>query len=125
LALKDGGRVLCGGGRPKDLAAPFDQGAFFEPTLLADLSPEHPCSREEIFGPVATLHRFKSEAEVVAYANNTSYGLAGSLWTNNIGRANRIAKQWQTGMIWVNTWLHRDLRVPFGTKTHIRVYRRR
>jgi len=113
-ALADGGQILCGGSRPKDLPAPFNEGAFFEPTLLANLSPEHPCSREEIFGPVAVVHRFNTESEVVAYANNTSYGLAGSLWTSDISRANRVAKQWQTGMIWVNTWLHRDLRVPFG-----------
>jgi aminomuconate-semialdehyde/2-hydroxymuconate-6-semialdehyde dehydrogenase len=115
MALKDGGKILCGGRRPQGLTPPFDQGAFYEPTLIAGLPANHACSTEEIFGPVATLHSFKSESEVVAAANGTPYGLAGSLWTTNLSRAHRIARQWDTGMIWVNCWLHRDLRVPFGS----------
>ena len=114
LAVRDGAQVLCGGARPQGLAPPFDQGAFYEPTLLAGLAPEHACSREEIFGPVATVHRFNTESELIGYVNNTSYGLAGSLWTNDLSRAHRVARQWDVGMAWINTWLHRDLRVPFG-----------
>lgn len=113
-ARADGARVLCGGGRPEGLPAPFDQGAFVEPTILADLPPTHPCSVEEIFGPVMTVHPFDTEEEAVSIANNTVYGLAGSLWTSNLTRAHRVAAAWQTGMVWINCWLHRDLRVPFG-----------
>ena len=113
-AVADGCEVLCGGKRPTDLPPPFDQGAFFEPTLLGGLAPTHACSVEEIFGPVATVHSFKTEEEVIGYANNTMYGLAGSVWTTNLQRAHRVAREWETGMVWVNCWLHRDLRVPFG-----------
>lgn len=122
LAIKDGGQILCGGKRPADLPAPFDQGAFFEPTLIGGLDCTHACSVQEIFGPVATVHRFTTEEEVIAAANNTKYGLAGSLWTNNLQRAHRIARQWETGMCWINCWLHRDLRVPFGVSQPLRTF---
>ena len=113
LARADGGRILCGGSRPK-LPPPFDAGAFYSPTVITDLQHDHRCSVEEIFGPVVTVHSFKTEAEALSIANETPYGLAGSLWTNDLNRAHRVGRLWQTGMVWVNCWLHRDLRVPFG-----------
>lgn len=97
-AVADGAQVLCGGKRPS-LPPPFDAGAFYEPTLLACLPATHACSVEEIFGPVATLHRFHTEEEVVAFANNTKYGLAGSVWTADLARAHRVAREWTTGMV--------------------------
>jgi len=113
LARELGGKILCGGKRP-DLPPPFDKGAFFEPTVITGLPPDSKVALEEIFGPVVTVHPFKTEEEVIKYANMTSYGLAGSLWTTNLQRAHRICREWNTGMIWVNCWMHRDLRVPFG-----------
>jgi len=113
LARKSGGTILCGGKRP-ELAAPFNQGAFYEPTIISDLSYDHPCSVEEIFGPVITVHKFSNDEQLLKQVNATRYGLAGSVWTNNLQRGHRIAQSIVTGMVWVNCWLHRDLRVPFG-----------
>ncbi|MBT3772610.1 MAG: aldehyde dehydrogenase [Euryarchaeota archaeon] len=113
LAIKEGGTILTGGTRP-NLQPPFDQGAFLGPTVISDLSPHSRCSTEEIFGPVVVLHRFTSEEEAIAIANNTEYGLAGSVWTEDIDNGIKVAEAIDSGMIWINTWLHRDLRVPFG-----------
>lgn len=98
----------------RQLPAPFSEGAFYLPTLIGGLPVDSRCSREEIFGPVVVVHCFDDEAEVVAWANNTRYGLAGSVWTQHLQRAHRVAQSIRTGMIWVNCWLKRDLRVPFG-----------
>jgi len=114
LAREEGGEILCGGKRPDSLPAPFNEGAFYEPTIIAGLPPSSRVSREEIFGPVITIHPFRSEEEVVREINSTTYGLAGSVWTTNLQRAHRVSRAWETGMVWVNCWLHRDLRVPFG-----------
>lgn len=110
----DGVDILCGGERPTTLPAPFDQGAFYPPTIIAGAAITHPCSVEEIFGPVLMVHAFDTQAEVVAAANNTDYGLAGSVWTRDLARAHQVCADVHTGMLWVNTWLYRDLRVPFG-----------
>jgi aminomuconate-semialdehyde/2-hydroxymuconate-6-semialdehyde dehydrogenase len=112
LAIEEGGRVLTGGA--PCLPSEFEGGNWMAPTVIADLSPESRCSTEEIFGPVVTLHRFESEGEAVKIANGTRYGLAGSVWTSDIERGKRVSEAMETGMVWVNTWLHRDLRVPFG-----------
>jgi aminomuconate-semialdehyde/2-hydroxymuconate-6-semialdehyde dehydrogenase len=112
LAIEEGGRVLTGGA--PCLPSEFEGGNWMAPTVIADLSPESRCSTEEIFGPVVTLHRFESEEEAVKIANGTRYGLAGSVWTSDIERGKRVSEAMETGMVWVNTWLHRDLRVPFG-----------
>jgi len=112
LAKEEGG-VMLTGGRPC-LPSEFEHGNWMAPTIIEGLSPDSRCSTEEIFGPVVTLHRFSSEDEVVTIANNTRYGLAGSVWTSDLERGKRVSEALETGMVWVNTWLHRDLRAPFG-----------
>lgn len=113
LAQREGGKILCGGKSP-NLSSPFDKGAFLEPTVVSDLSHMSRTATEEIFGPVVTLHPFGTDEEAIEMANCTAYGLAGSVWTADSERGTKIAERIETGMVWVNTWLHRDLRVPFG-----------
>lgn len=113
LAREEGGTFLTGGGRPA-LESPLAEGAFIEPTVIAGLPPTCRTATEEIFGPVVTLHPFDTEEEAVTLANGVSYGLAASVWTTNLARAHRVSAALETGMVWVNTWLLRDLRVPFG-----------
>jgi aminomuconate-semialdehyde/2-hydroxymuconate-6-semialdehyde dehydrogenase len=114
-ARRDGGRILCGGGPP---AAPVSQrcrgGYFVEPTVVAGLDPTSRVMREEVFGPVVTVTPFGGEEEAVALANGTDYGLAACVWTENLARAHRVADRVASGTIWINCWLVRDLRVPFG-----------
>ena len=113
LAEREGGKILCGGKSPT-LPSPFDKGAFLEPTVVSDLSHMSRTATEEIFGPVVTLHPFRTDEEAIEIANCTDYGLAGSVWTGDTNRGKLVAEKIETGMVWVNTWLHRDLRVPFG-----------
>ena len=112
IAKDEGGTVLTGG--YPNLPKEFKNGNWISPTVIADLDVNSRCSTEEIFGPVVTIHKFSNEKEAIEIANNTRYGLAGSIWTNDLEKANRVAESIHTGMIWINTWLHRDLRVPFG-----------
>jgi len=113
LAQREGGEILCGGDRP-NLESPFDMGAFLRPTVISNIDHRSRTATEEIFGPVVTLHPFRTEKEAIEMANCTDYGLAGSVWTSDSARGKKIAEKIETGMVWVNTWLHRDLRVPFG-----------
>lgn len=110
LAIDEGGEILCGGGKPMGL----DSGAFYLPTVVGGLSPSSRCATEEIFGPVVTIHAFDTEEEVLSYHDCVPYGLAGSVWTSDLSRGHRVAQSMDTGMVWVNCWLYRDLRVPFG-----------
>lgn len=112
LAKEEGGKILCGGNRvhPKGL----EEGYFIEPTVIEGLSPYCRTNQEEIFGPVVSLTPFDDEDEVVTYANSTEYGLAAVLWTENLNTAHRVAKRIHSGIVWVNCWLVRDLRTPFG-----------
>ncbi len=112
LARTEGGTVT-GGIRPT-LEPPFDAGAFLSPAVVTGLGPDCRTAQEEIFGPVVTVHPFRDETEAIAIANGVRYGLSASVWTRNLGRAHRVAAALDTGMVWVNTWLLRDLRVPFG-----------
>ncbi|MFZ9519256.1 MAG: aldehyde dehydrogenase [Silvanigrellaceae bacterium] len=113
IALADGGRVLCGGKRA-NLKPPFSAGHFYEPTILVDVPHHSRAIQEEIFGPVVTITPFENEAEALRLANETQYGLAASLWTENLSRAHRVASAIEAGIVWVNGWMLRDLRVPFG-----------
>ena len=112
IAKEEGGTILTGGYPclPKEL----ENGNWIAPTVISDLDISSRCSTEEIFGPVVTIHKFTTENDAIMIANNTRYGLAGSIWTKDLEKANRIAESIDTGMIWINTWLHRDLRTPFG-----------
>ncbi|MCO4771406.1 MAG: aldehyde dehydrogenase [Deltaproteobacteria bacterium] len=113
LARDAGGRVVTGGERPS-LGAPWDDGAFYAPTIIDGLPSDSRPALEEIFGPVVTVHRFSTDDEAVAMANEVEYGLSSSVWTSNLRRAHHVAAQIEAGTVWVNTWLKRDLRVPFG-----------
>jgi aminomuconate-semialdehyde/2-hydroxymuconate-6-semialdehyde dehydrogenase len=114
LARKEGGRVLCGGGPARDLPERCRNGYFIEPTVLAGLGPGCRVNREEIFGPVVTVSPFSSESEVIERANDTRYGLSASIWTRDLSRGHRVAAAIESGTVWLNCWLVRDLRVPFG-----------
>ena len=113
LALDEGGEILTGGKRPQ-LGEINSNGAFLRPTVISGLNINSRTATEEIFGPVVTLHTFKDENEAIEMANSTDYGLAGSVWTKDLERGKEFSKQIDTGIMWVNTWLHRDLRTPFG-----------
>jgi aminomuconate-semialdehyde/2-hydroxymuconate-6-semialdehyde dehydrogenase len=114
LAKEEGGRILCGGG-PAEVAGERCRGGYFvQPTVIGDLPPQCRVIQEEIFGPVVTITPFRSEDEVVALANGTPFGLSASLWTRDLNRAHRVAEKLETGTVWVNCWLLRDLRTPFG-----------
>jgi aminomuconate-semialdehyde/2-hydroxymuconate-6-semialdehyde dehydrogenase len=113
LAHQEGGTLLAGGQRVQ-LEGRCAGGYFLQPTVFEGLAPDCRVNREEIFGPVVTLTPFDSEAEVLGWANGTEYGLAATIWTRDLNRAHRVAHELQSGIVWINTWLHRDLRTPFG-----------
>lgn len=112
LARAEGGKVLCGG---EAVTVPgYENGFYIAPTIIEGLNQECRTNQEEIFGPVVTIMPFNSEGEALSAANATEYGLSSTIWTQDIGKAMRIGKSIQAGIVWVNTWLHRDLRTPFG-----------
>ena len=91
-----------------------DEGAYVEPTIIAGLSEQARCVKEEIFGPVCHIAPFDGEEQALQLANDTKYGLAAAVWTNDLKRAHRVARQLDVGVVWVNEWFLRDLRTPFG-----------
>jgi len=113
LAKEEGGQVLCGGKRIT-ISGRCEHGYFVEPTVITGLNQNCRTNQEEIFGPVVTIMPFDKEEEAIAYANSNAYGLSATIWTENLKRAHRVAHQIKSGIIWVNCWLLRDLRTPFG-----------
>ena len=113
LARAEHGEILCGGGVPA-FGDERDGGAFIEPTIIRGLAEDARCVKEEIFGPVCHIAPFDSEEQAVQLANDTRYGLAAAVWTSNLQRAHRVARQMEVGITWVNDWFLRDLRTPFG-----------
>ena len=113
IAREEGGTVLCGGERVI-VEGRCEEGWFVSPTVIEGLPFTCRTNQEEIFGPVVTLMPFDSEDEVIAMANGTPYGLAASVWTSDLRRAHRVSAALQTGIVWVNCWMLRDLRTPFG-----------
>ena len=113
LAKTEGGTVLYGG-RQVRVEGECSEGWFIEPTIIEGLSYDCRTNREEIFGPVVTIMPFDTEEEVLMYANSTQYGLASIIWTENLKRAHRLSNKLHTGIVWINCWLLRDLRTPFG-----------
>ena len=113
LAREEGATVVTGGGVPR-FGDARDGGFWIEPTILAGLPDGARCMREEIFGPVCHVSPFDTEAEAIARANDSDYGLAATVWTGSVDRAHRVAPAMRVGLAWVNSWFLRDLRTPFG-----------
>jgi aminomuconate-semialdehyde/2-hydroxymuconate-6-semialdehyde dehydrogenase len=113
LAKTEGGTVLCGG-NPVTVSGDFSEGYYLEPTIIEGLAYDCRTNQEEIFGPVVTITPFDTEEEALMMANSTIYGLASVLWTENLTRAHRMANNIHAGIVWINCWLLRDLRTPFG-----------
>lgn len=113
LAQEEGGKILCGGNELK-LDGRCANGYFIEPTVIEGLDYNCRTNQEEIFGPVVTLTPFENEEEVLMMANSVKYGLSATIWTNDLKRAHRVAEKVEAGIVWINSWLVRDLRTPFG-----------
>nr|NGX51647.1 2-aminomuconic 6-semialdehyde dehydrogenase [Chlamydiota bacterium] len=117
LATQEGGKILCGGSEAS-MTGRCKGGYFVLPTIIEGLKFDAVTNREEIFGPVVTIMPFDGEDEVVNYANSTDYGLASMIWTKDLSRAHRLAAQMKSGIVWINSWMLRDLRTPFGGMKH-------
>jgi aminomuconate-semialdehyde/2-hydroxymuconate-6-semialdehyde dehydrogenase len=113
LATQEGGTIECGGKQLK-IEGRCNAGYFVEPTVITGLSQQCRTNQEEIFGPVVTIMPFDTEAEAILFSNSTAYGLSATIWTENLTRAHRVAHQLKSGIVWINCWLLRDLRTPFG-----------
>ena len=112
IAKEENGTVLCGGNEVTIKG--YENGYYLEPTVIEVPNDECRVNQEEIFGPVVTIMPFTTEDEVLEMANKVKYGLSATLWTNNLKRTMRLSNQLQAGIVWVNTWMMRDLRTPFG-----------
>ena len=113
LAREEGGKILVGGERVL-LSGRCSAGYFMQPTIIEDLPHHCRTNQEEIFGPVITLMAFEDQEEVIDMANDVVYGLSASIWTSNLTRAHQVARGLKSGVVWINCWLVRDLRTPFG-----------
>ncbi len=113
LAKEEGGKVVAGGSQVK-VEGRCENGYFIQPTVIVGLDQSCRTNQEEIFGPVVTIMPFDTQDEAVEYANSTAYGLSATVWTENVKRAHNIAQQLKSGIVWINCWLVRDLRTPFG-----------
>ena len=112
-AKEEGGKILTGGNRLM-LGGELKNGYYIEPTIIDGLSVDCQTNKEEIFGPVVSMIPFKTEEEVIEMANSTKYGLSASLFSKDVSRAHRVAGKIDSGVVWINTWMLRDLRIPFG-----------
>ena len=117
LAKAKDGKILAGG-KQVNLAGRCQKGYFLQPTIIENLDNQAQCNQEEIFGPVITLQPFDTDEEALTLANDSNYGLAATIWTNHLGRAHQLAETLNTGIVWINCWLLRDLRTPFGGMNH-------
>lgn len=113
-AVGEGARILAGGARPESLPHRVKNGAFYLPTVLDSVKQDSAIVQEEVFGPVCTVQKFETEQEAIELANGTPYGLAASVWTKDLARAHRASAALEAGIVWVNCWMLRDLRTPFG-----------
>ena len=113
LAKQEGGKILTGGKRVT-ITGRCEKGFFVEPTVITGLPADCRTNQEEIFGPVVTIMPFDTEDEAIALANTTIYGLSATVWTTNLTRAHRVSARLKSGIVWINCWLYRDLRTPFG-----------
>ncbi len=113
LAKTEGGQILTGGNQVKPEGR-CEDGYFVEPTVVENLAHDCRTNQEEIFGPVVSVMPFDSEDEVLGYANSVRYGLSATVWTESLNRAHRVAEKLESGIVWINTWMTRDLRTPFG-----------
>ncbi|XP_047415721.1 2-aminomuconic semialdehyde dehydrogenase isoform X2 [Sciurus carolinensis] len=114
-ACAEGAKILCGEGVDRLSLPPRNQAGYFMlPTVITDIKDESCCMQEEIFGPVTCVVPFDSEEEVIRRANNVKYGLAATVWSGNVGRIHRVAQKLQSGLVWTNCWLIRELNLPFG-----------
>ena len=112
IAEKEDGKIVCGG---LEVTVPgYENGYYFQPTIIEVTDNACRINQEEIFGPIVTIMSFKTDEEALQLANDTKYGLSATLWTNNLNRTMQFSKQLHTGIVWVNTWMLRDLRTPFG-----------
>ena len=115
LARTEGGKILCGGAATTPENEPhLSEGYYIQPTIIEGLDYDCRVNQEEIFGPVVTIQPFDSDEEAVCFANSTEFGLAATVWTKDLKRAHKMAAALDTGIVWVNCWLLRDLRTPFG-----------
>jgi len=113
LAEVEGGTVLCGG-KPVEMKGEYEGGYFIRPAVIEGLSNNCRTNQEEIFGPIVTIAPFDTEEEAIELANDTQFGLASTVWTKDISKANRVAEKINAGIVWINCWMIRDLRTPFG-----------
>lgn len=112
IAKKENGNILCGGNQVK--VKGFEKGYYSEPTVIEIETDDCRINQEEVFGPLVTIMPFKTEDDVLQMANKLKYGLSATIWTNDLKRTMRITNQIEAGIVWVNTWILRDLRTPFG-----------